>query len=131
MTSHRERWERAVLYCTARCQYSKITCHPKLMTEKNNVCSMKWNMVAVHRSGRTPSRLSSGFQQRLRSWLGIHRNEIRAYFWAMKYSQRDLPKVVMTIATAAVTHCMHTDICRRSCLRGRRQRQHHYSGDER
>ncbi len=57
----------------------------------------KGNIEVVHRAGRTPNRYFTGFQHKLRSWLSIHPNAIRGYFWAMRYTERDWPKIDMII----------------------------------
>jgi hypothetical protein len=73
----------------------------------------KWKDVAVQRAGRTPNRYFTGFQHKLRSWLRIHPNAIRGYFWAMRYTERDLPKVDMII----LMHRRSTDsACMRTAL---------------
>ena len=83
---------------------------------KNSDSSMtKWNMLAVHRNGTTPSTHVTAFKQRLMSWLSTHRNEIRAFFWAMKSAQRGWPKIHMIILfhrreTAAATARVRTTL---------------------
>ena len=72
----------------------------------------KWKDVAVHRAGSTPWYFT-GFQHKLRSWLSIHPNAIRGYFWAMRYTERDVPKVDMIV----LMHRRSTDsACMRTAL---------------
>ena len=68
---------------------------------ENDRSMKKWRdfptIVAINRSARRPDRYFTKLKELLRSWLGIHPNGIRGYFWAITYARRDLPKVEIFI----------------------------------
>jgi hypothetical protein len=61
----------------------------------------KWkhfpSIVARQRTAREPDRYLSEFQEVLQSWLSIHNYKISAYFWAIAYAQRNLPRVAVIV----------------------------------
>ena len=69
------------------------------------------SIVAKRRDAKSPDRYLTHYQQLLQSWASIHPNGIRAYYWAISYAKRDLPKMNIVIlwhrrATAALTACI-------------------------
>ena len=72
----------------------------------------KWrqfpSIVAKRRNAKTRDRHFTDFQELLQYWASIHPNGIRAFYWAITFVKRDLPKVDIIIlwhrrATVAVT----------------------------
>ena len=75
----------------------------------------KWkqfpSIVARRRRARSPDRHLTDFQHLLQFWKSIHPKGIRAYYWAITYSKRDMPKIDIIIqchrrATVAVIACI-------------------------
>ena len=72
----------------------------------------KWrqfpSIVAKRRNTQPRDRYYTDYLQRLQSWASIHPYGIRAHYWAITYSRRDLPRVDIIIlwhrrATVALT----------------------------
>jgi hypothetical protein len=75
----------------------------------------KWkhfpSIVARRRHARSPDRHFTDFEDLLKYWMSIHPKGIRAYYWAIKYAKRDMPKIDIIIqwhrrASVAVTACI-------------------------
>jgi hypothetical protein len=75
----------------------------------------KWkefpSIVARRRNARSPDRHFTDFHQLLHFRMSIHPKGIRAYYWAITYAKRDMPKIDIIIqwhrrATAADTACI-------------------------